>query len=64
MKKIRALFDSHPRLVSWALLAIAMLAVTFVAARGVPLDAAQRIAVAGAIVVLAGLCVWIIFWED
>ena len=63
MRKIRRLFDTYPRLMAWMLLAIAMLAVFFVASHSLPLELSQRAAMAVATVVLAGLCVWIVFWE-
>ena len=63
MQKIRGLFDDHPRMMSWLVLAVAMLIIFFVATRGVDLKPAQRAAMAVATVVLAGLCVWIVFWD-
>lgn len=64
MQKIKHLFEAHPRLAAWLLLAIGMLIVFFIASANVPFTAAQRLVVASAVVVLAGLCVWIIFWEE
>lgn len=63
MSEIKRLFDTHPRLMAWLLLAIAMLAVFFVASHNLSLELSQRAAMIAATIVLAGLCVWIIFWE-
>jgi len=63
MSKIARLFDTHPRLMAWLLLAIAMLAIFFVASHNLSLELSQSAAMAAATVVLAGLCVWIVFWE-
>jgi len=64
MQKIRQLFEAHPRLMAWLLLAIGMLIVFLITSASVPFTPAQRIITAGTVVALAGLCVWIIFWEE
>jgi len=63
MGRLKALWERHPRLLSWAALSIGMLAAFFVVATGITLAPLQRLAVAGAVVALAGLCVLIVFWE-
>jgi len=63
MERLKQVWERHPRLVSWVGLAIGMLIVFFVASSGLALEPAQRLVMAGATVVLAGLCVWIIYWE-
>lgn len=63
MKTIKRLFETHPRLMSWLILAIAMLIILVAATWNVSLQPLQRVAMAGATIVLAGLCVWIIYWE-
>lgn len=63
MSNIRRLFDTHPLLISWLVLAIAMVAMLLYAARDVDLLATQRLALVLATVGLAGACVWIISWE-
>ena len=63
MKTIKRLFETHPRLMSWLILAIAMLIILVVATWHISLQPLQRVAMAGATIVLAGLCVWIIYWE-
>jgi len=64
MQNIKRLFETHPRITAWLVLAIAMLIAFLATSAGVSLDTVQRLAIAGALVGLAGLCVWIIFWEE
>ncbi len=54
----------HPRLVAWAVLAIGMVIILVFSARNVGLEAGQWAALIVATIGLAGLCVWIIGWED
>jgi hypothetical protein len=63
MKTLSDLYTKHPNLVSWAVLAIAMVIVLLVAARDVGFQLTQWLALIGATVALAGACVWIISWE-
>ncbi|MGC8782151.1 MAG: hypothetical protein ACP5UQ_14915 [Anaerolineae bacterium] len=64
MTRIRKLWEMHPNLMSWALLAIGMVIVVIVAAREVGFKPGQWAALIVATIALAGLCVWIISWED
>jgi thiamine transporter ThiT len=54
----------HPRLASWFVLAIGMVAILVWSARDVGLEPGQWAALIVATIGLAGLCVWIIGWED
>jgi len=54
----------HPRLTAWFVLAIGMVAILVWSARDVGLEPGQWAALVLATVGLAGLCVWIIGWED
>ena len=54
----------HPRLTAWAVLAVGMVAILIWSARNVGLEALQWAALIVATIALAGLCVWIIGWED
>ena len=54
----------HPRLVMWIVLAIGMVVILYWAARDVGLLPGQWAALIVATILLAGLCVWIISWED
>jgi len=54
----------HPRLTAWAALAIGMVAILIWSARDVGLEALQWATLIVATILLAGLCVWIIGWND
>lgn len=64
MKRLGTLWNSHPNLVSWFVLAVGMVIIVVFAARHVGFQAGQWAALIAATVALAGLCVWIISWED
>ncbi len=64
MTQLRKLWDEHPNLVSWLVLAVGMVIIVVIAARHVGFQAGQWAALIGATIALAGLCVWIISWED
>jgi len=64
MDRLHRLWEKHPNLVSWLLLAIGMVIVLVIAARNVGFQPGQWVAVIMATILLAGLCVWIISWED
>lgn len=55
---------AHPRWTGWAVLALGMNAILIYEARDVGLAAQQWIALIIATTLVAGLCVWIIGWED
>ncbi len=61
---MREWWARHPLLVSWLLLGAGMVAILLVASRDVSLLPLQRFWLVAATVGLAGLCVWIISWED
>ena len=54
----------HPRLTAWAALAAGMIAILIWSARDVGLEGLQWAALIVATILLAGLCVWIIGWDD
>jgi uncharacterized membrane protein YfcA len=64
MNQLRNLWTGHPALSSWVLLAIGMVVIVVLAARNVGFTPSQWAAVVVATILLAGLCVWIISWED
>ncbi len=64
MSVVKQFFVQHPRLVSWLVLAVGMVIILAWSARDVGLLAGQWVALIVATVGLAGLCVWIIGWED
>ena len=61
---MRKLWNNHPNLVSWAVLAIGMVIIVVFSARNVGFQPAQWAAIIVATILLAGLCVWIVSWED
>jgi len=54
----------HPRLAAWIVLSVGMIVLLIVEARDVGLLPGQWIALFVACVLVAGLCIWIISWED
>lgn len=64
MNTIKRLWDEHPNLSAFALLAAGMLIILYFAARHVGFSPSQWLALAVATVGLAALCVWIINWES
>lgn len=63
MSGIKKFFSRHPRLGSWAVLAIGMVALLLVTAPEDNLSLKQLLGLAAACVALAGACAWIIGWE-
>lgn len=55
---------THPRLTAWIVLGLGMDGMVAYEARDVGLQAGQWIALIIATTLVAGLCVWIIGWED
>ena len=64
MNQLRRVWTEHPFLSSWGLLALGMVVIVVLAAREVGFAPGQWLAVIVATILLAGLCVWIISWED
>lgn len=64
MKQVVAWVKAHPRLTAWVVLALGMNAIVAWEARTVGLLAGQWVALVVATTLVAGLCVWIIGWED
>lgn len=54
----------HPRVTAWAALALGMVILLVIEASGVGLLPMQWVALVLATVLVAGLCVYIISWED
>ena len=55
---------THPRLAAWIVLGLGMDGMVAYEARDVGLQVGQWIALVVATTLVAGLCVWIIGWED
>ena len=64
MTSISTWIKAHPRLTAWLVLALGMNAMLIYEARSVGLLAGQWLALIVATTLVAGLCVWIIGWED
>jgi hypothetical protein len=64
MSGLKRFAVQHPRLTAWLVLAVGMVAILVWSARDVGLLPAQWAALIVATIGLAGLCVWIIGWED
>lgn len=54
----------HPRVAAWIVLSVGMIVMLAVVANDVGLAIGQWIALIVACVLVAGLCIWIISWED
>lgn len=61
---VRDFFSRHPRLLTWLILAVGMVAILLWAAKDVGLLARQWAALIISTILLAGLCAWIIGWEE
>jgi hypothetical protein len=64
MNALKTLTSQHPRLTAWVDLAIGMVVILLWASKDVGLLPTQLLALVVATILLAGLCVWIIGWED
>jgi hypothetical protein len=64
MSEIKRVFAQHPRLLAWLVLAVGMVIILVWSAKDVGLLAGQWAALIVSTILLAGLCVWIIGWED
>jgi hypothetical protein len=64
MMNLKKFAAQHPRLTAWVALAIGMVAILLWSAKDVGLLPTQLAALVVATILLAGLCVWIIGWED
>ncbi len=56
--------DQRPRLAAWIVLSVGIVVLLLVEARDVGLQVGQWAALIGASVAVAGLCIWIVSWED
>jgi hypothetical protein len=56
--------DARPRLAAWIVLSLGIVILLMIEARDVGLLIGQWIALIVASVLVAGLCIWIVSWED
>lgn len=61
---MKAFLERHPDLSTWGFLSLAFLAALAWSAREVDLAARQWATLTGASVLTAGLCAWILSWEQ
>jgi len=64
MTSLKQFVNQHPRLTAWIVLAVGMVAILVWSARDVGLLPKQWAALIVATIGLAGLCIWIIGWEE
>ena len=64
MNTIKEFVSGHPQLTAWFVLAIGMVVILLWSTKDVGLLAGQMLALVIATILVAGLCVWIIGWED
>lgn len=64
MSTLKEFVGRHPQLTAWFVLAVGMVAILLWSARDVGLLPGQTLALVVATVLLAGLCIWIIGWEE
>ena len=64
MESMKSWIEIHPKLAAWLVLAIGMVILVVWSAKDVGLLPGQMLALVVATSGLAGLCVWIIGWED
>jgi hypothetical protein len=64
MNQVMNWVRTHPRLTAWIALALGMDLMVAFEARNVGLQPGQWLALLVATTLVAGLCVWIIGWED
>lgn len=58
------LFDTYPRLSAWVVLSLGIVGLLVYEARDVGLTAGNWIALIIASIIVSGLCIWIVSWED
>jgi len=64
MSSLKQFVIQHPRLAAWLVLAVGMVVILIWSARDVGLLLGQWAALIVATIGLAGLCIWIIGWEE
>jgi hypothetical protein len=64
MSFVRRFINEHPRLAAWFVLAVGMVGILVWSARDVRLLPGQWAALIVSTIGLAGLCIWIIGWEE
>ncbi len=58
------ILEVYPRISAWVVLSVGIVGLLVYEARDVGLTAANWVALIVASVIVAGLCIWIVSWED
>lgn len=58
------MLDTYPRISAWVVLSVGIIALLVYEARDVGLTTGNWVALIIASIVVAGLCIWIVSWED
>jgi protein-S-isoprenylcysteine O-methyltransferase Ste14 len=61
---LKEFVSRHPQLAAWFVLAVGMVAILLWSAKDVGLLPGQMLALVVATILVAGLCIWIIGWEE
>jgi protein-S-isoprenylcysteine O-methyltransferase Ste14 len=64
MAFVREFISKHPQLTAWFALAVGMVLILILVPKNAVLLPREWAALIIATIILAGLCVWIIFWEE
>jgi hypothetical protein len=64
LNTLKEFVSKHPQITAWFVLAVGMVAILLWSTKGVGLLPGQMLALVTATILVAGLCVWIIGWED
>jgi hypothetical protein len=64
LSSVIAIIDRYPRISAWVVLSVGIVAILIYEARDVGLTATNWIALIIASIVVSGLCIWIVSWED
>ncbi|MGD2206325.1 MAG: hypothetical protein PVH17_06065, partial [Anaerolineae bacterium] len=62
--QLKNFVNRHPQLTAWAVLAVGMVIILIWSAKDVGLELGQWAALVVSTILLAGLCVWIIGWDN
>ncbi|MBI5928450.1 MAG: hypothetical protein HY862_04035 [Chloroflexi bacterium] len=64
LSSVIAIIDRYPRISAWVVLSVGIIAILIYEARDVGLTTTNWIALIIASIVVSGLCIWIVSWED
>jgi len=64
LSTLKEIVGRHPQMAAWFVLAVGMVAILLWSAKDVGLLPGQMFALVVATILVAGLCIWIIGWEE